>query len=935
MKKILSILLIIAVLFTLSTASVSVMAADEVVKNDTYFFSSIGVFPEGIEEDTALTRIQLAEIFYNIVFSEGSEAGKSWGEFNFIDVPEEKKHIASTAAGLGAMRGYSENVFGPDDVVTYAQTVKAIVSFMGYDLQAGSMGGYPGGYLAQASRLQILPVGNIAGDTQATYGIVATILKKAINKDIAIWNRTTTDGTATQDVLKGTDYLEYYMGISLMKGRITGNYLTNIKSGENTNYFGIRINGFDMEVAKTAHGVQDLLGYDVYVYYTDVEGIKTVIYYEPGNNNVVEIDAGNIVSVNKSSIAYYKDGYDSAFTADFASNAVLIYNGTSEASFTPADINPFAANKLDGGVKLIDADGNDVFEAIVVTAFKTIVVKNVIDNKIYAEYDMGDAQYKVIDISNYKERNINIRNISGGAVDPANIKKGIVLNVCADKNGVIKEIIGSKDSMTGVIEEISFAGSKISAIKISGAEFKASQGIVLIDSANKLKSGVTATIFFNCKADVALIDLEQNYADGYSTGYLVDAGVEGGIEKNVLCMIFDSTGEMKTFDLADKVSLNDKAESAEVVLQKLGETNGRVKRQLILYKTDLEGKVVTAIEIPQKLEKDDDAFNGLYQYPGDSHYYSGGYRTMDDKYLVNAKTICFAVPAEEDRDEYHHYSMSTLSSSEGFTIGTKAKPRTDMQIFGTKEEALVVSHVVMSSSEASSSGGDLDKRPMFVVSKVATAVDEDGETKLKVFGVFIEGTSVYEGFFYVNPELLITGHEKGYSTDIVATGTRPFIDQTETIMEPGDIFKLPYFRNNGNKIETMNCEQFYQLYDVGSDTFYENAGPYGSGIGYSADRSSGGTHHYFGYVVYNDGTSVKTVLGNEVAPESPKYRAYEFSAGYYKFIEVTKRASDGEITVKISKSDAIRSERDFPGKASRLLTLLRGVGIGCIILNFK
>ena len=109
------------------------------------------------------------------------------------------------------MRGYSADVFAPDAPLTYDQTVKAIVSFLGYSLQADSMGGYPSGYLAQASRLQILPYGNIAGDYQATYGLVATILKKAINKDIAVWNHTGTDGTAILDVLEGTDYLEYYM----------------------------------------------------------------------------------------------------------------------------------------------------------------------------------------------------------------------------------------------------------------------------------------------------------------------------------------------------------------------------------------------------------------------------------------------------------------------------------------------------------------------------------------------------------------------------------------------------------------------------------------------------------------------------------------------------------------------------------------------------
>ena len=212
MKKVLSIILIFSILFVLSATPVF-SAKYDAEKNDTQFFAAMGIFPATAEEDTVLTRIQLAEIFYNIVFSYQSESGKSWGEYDFQDVPLESKHLASTVASLGAMRGYSSDIFGPNDPVTYAQTVKAIVSFLGYDIQADLLGGFPSGYFAQASRLQILPAGNYPGDYQATYGTVAAILKKAINKDIAIWNNSTSDGTATQDVLEGTDYIKYYTTI--------------------------------------------------------------------------------------------------------------------------------------------------------------------------------------------------------------------------------------------------------------------------------------------------------------------------------------------------------------------------------------------------------------------------------------------------------------------------------------------------------------------------------------------------------------------------------------------------------------------------------------------------------------------------------------------------------------------------------------------------
>lgn len=924
MKKILSVFVVIAILFTLSTTAFAAYYDTE--KNDTQFFSTIGIFPADAKEDATVTRIELAEIFYNIVFPNKSVSAGPDGEVNFTDVPPEKKHVVATAAALGAMRGYSAEIFAPDDVVTYAQTVKAIVSFMGYDLQANQLGGYPSGYLAQASRLQILSSANISGDSKATYGGVAAILKKAIGKDIAVWNHATSDGTATQDVLEGTDYLEYYRKISLMKGKITGNYLTNIKGGDTTNYFGVYVNGEKMNIAETAHGIQDLIGYEVYIYYTETENGKTAIYYETGTNNVLEIMSGNIAGIAGNEIKYYVDGQDNVYTATFTANATLIYNGTYETSYTAADLNPFATKNLDGSLKLIDSDGDSTFETIVVTAYETIVVRDVLDNKIYGEYDMS-GNTTVIDISNYKERNINIRNLDGEAVDPKDIKKGVVLNVCYDKNGAIKEIIGSKDSTTGVIEEISYEGSKISAIKINGLEFKASAGLVVIDSANKLKPGASATVFFNSNANAAFIDLEGHYTDGYSTGYLVDAGVEGQIEKKVLCMVFSAEGEMKTLTLAERVILDDKFEQALTVLEKFGKEKERVKRQLILYKTDSEGKTITTIQIPTKLESDAEAFNGLYEYPGEGYYYTGAHRSFNDQYLVNSDTVCFAVPGEADRDRYEHYSITKLSTSSSYTLGSPTALNKNIRLYGQDENALIVSYAVMFSAGGSSEG--LDKRPLFVVSKVVNAQDPNGEEKLKVSGVYFQETTVLEGSFYIDPQLLISGHESIYPTNKVPTGTRPFINQSETMIEPGDIFKTPFFDGNGI-IDTMNCNQFYQLYDIGDDVFAEV-----EGVGFALDRSSSGTYHYFGHVLYNSGTSAKVILGNNINVATPKYKAYEFSSGQYKFIEVTKHPVTGKVNVEIVKSNVIRSQKAFPGKASRVLTLLRDFGIGCVVLNFN
>lgn len=912
MKKTLA--FILALTLMLSLAFVPASAAEE-FEGDLSFIKAFGFTPadKEIYADTAITRIELAEIFYNIIFPDNNKSNEYYGEKDFPDVPIEKKHIAATVYGMGVMRGYSDDVFAPNDHVTFTQAVKAMVSFLGYDLQAQNLGGYPSGYLAQATRLQIMPGVNVPGDAVANYGGIASMLKKAIGADIAIWNHTEEDGTATLEVLEDVNYLEYYRNVKILRGTVTGNYLTDVYGGEAISFFGVCINGQRMEIAKGAKGIQDMLGYDVHVYYTSDGTNLTAVYYEEGLNNVLEIDSGDIASVSTGKINYYLPGEDSVYQATFSSKTPLIYNGTYEASYTVNDINPFKNGNYDGSVKLIDTNNDTIYDSIVVTAFQTIVVSDYRNGKIYGMYDVAsNPGNKVIDLSHYKERNINVRDISGDLVVPEMIKKGHVINVCRDKNGVVKEIIASDDSMTGVIEEISYSGGKITAVKVSGVTFDAANGIVVVDSAGKLAPGCTADIFFNCETEIAVLDLESNYASGYLTGYLVDAAEDGTLEKKVDCVVFGSDGIMNTYKLADRLVLGGVPTNAADVLQSFGKTGKRVRRQVVLYKTDPDGEIITAMQIAPEIASDNQAFDGFYQYPGTSFSYDGGQKCFSGLYLATDNTLVFGVPEEKNRDDYDRYTLSELPAG-----GSKAATL-DMQLYGTKDTAIVVDIAVRFGG--SSGSGDTSRKPFFIVTKVSTAINDDGEEGIKISGTFFEGmgTNVYEGGFFVKPELLINGHDLGNSND-ANNGKRPFIDQTETLPEVGDIFRIPPFSATGS-IDTMDITQFYQLYDYGDNTFIDN-----TGVHY--DEGSESRVHLFGTVSVKEGdSSIKLTL-----PDGSK-RSIELSSGY-QFIEVTKNKQTGELSIKKSNVGAVLAENTHPGEASRIVLHYRTSGIGCFIFN--
>lgn len=129
MKKVILSLLLVLIFASLFTASVY---ADETTDyTDLKFAKAFAIVSdEETDVDSALTRIQLAEMFYRAIFGDLNYAAGA-ADVSFNDVPDEKKHIAGAMSDLGIMNGYSTAIFGSDDGVTYNQLMKAFVSISG------------------------------------------------------------------------------------------------------------------------------------------------------------------------------------------------------------------------------------------------------------------------------------------------------------------------------------------------------------------------------------------------------------------------------------------------------------------------------------------------------------------------------------------------------------------------------------------------------------------------------------------------------------------------------------------------------------------------------------------------------------------------------------------------------------------------------------
>ena len=134
----------------------------------------------------------------------------------------------------GFINGYSDDEFGPDDNVTYAQALKLLVSTIGYAAYAEAAGGWPNGYISYGGTLGITKgISDVTSDTEINRKTAAILVDNAIKIPImmTVWDSPYGSGASNgyhlekQDGKEGRAYetlLTDRHKVYTVKGRITG-----------------------------------------------------------------------------------------------------------------------------------------------------------------------------------------------------------------------------------------------------------------------------------------------------------------------------------------------------------------------------------------------------------------------------------------------------------------------------------------------------------------------------------------------------------------------------------------------------------------------------------------------------------------------------------------------------------------------------------------
>ncbi len=604
LKKTLAVVLAFAMILSMgltSMAAYSDVTAGTVVSEAVDILSGLNIltgFEDGtFKPDETVTRAQMAAIICRMLGYE-DQAQSSMGSTVFNDVAAD--HWASgyinVAQAQQIINGYGDGNYGPEDLVTYEQAVKMIVSALGYDLPATQKGGYPTGYLAIASAQGITKNANGRVGDAAARATVAVLVYNALEVDLFEQDSWSTDGG---DSFSGANanILTRYLNIQKFEGVVTATPLTNATSssykkddkakfslGTGTEYwdyvdgdFVLKNTGVPSTAGINASLVDDVnkyLGKKVVAYigeYADNTTGDRMLYAiaeKNGANETMTINVAQLVSASTTankieykvpgSVKTYDVALNSALTGyvNFDSKTNTDIKAANTALDTTLATNDFAALAPTGGsIELIDSDptvtGYDV--AIITKYNAEAVVKAVETVRDVVKFDTYVGIIAKFDKEAEDELAIVYKDGVVASID--DIAEGDTVNV-AQVNATANKVrvfYVSSASVTGTVEGYQPTNDEV---YIGGETYKPS-----------IASGYAGNLGANNSFDLAgkegifylNVDGQIAYADASAAkgnyGLILNVGKSGSLGAYAVTVAL-ADGTVATYDLASKLVWN-------------------------------------------------------------------------------------------------------------------------------------------------------------------------------------------------------------------------------------------------------------------------------------------------------------------------------------------------------------------------------------------
>jgi|GEM_PF-5351283 len=731
-KNIVSIILSLIIL--LSVVPTTIFASD----NEYPILDAIGLKIDA-EAGKELTRLDLAKIAIELGGLEYIESGSS----QYVDVGE--KHYAfkiiNTVTSYGYMGGNPDGSFLPDANASVADAAQVLLNLLGYSSMGKNAGWTSGTYLSKAQSIGLLKGVSTSGSL--TKSVLGRLIVNMLEQPIVIISSIGTDG-ADYKIDKSTTYLTSRYGYYFKSGQMQAAGKSSITGSSGVPAGRVKVDGR----VYNANGVDysKYLGYNVRVIIDKDEEFANVIFMEEGksySDNIIDIPARNIVGFNDFNLTYMdSDGNTETVTIPLTCD--IIVNGQTAVYdsrlFKPAS----------GSVKLLDSDGDEVYDKAFITYELFYEVNGAIKNEYIGDAITGNRMNlnKVETMVYDNTASADISSVKSGsfvAVKPGAIAFGTNDIPYADNTLITRATIvkGLKEVSGKIVAK----GSDSIEIgdreyKISGYYKKLIQNGYVQPFA--LNSYITAYLNEYDEIAIAKIDVEtsvQNKKANY--GVLMSLAPARGSAENLIVKLFTKEGDILRTETVDKLKFNNvKVTRDQVLADTTLFPSGSLEVQLIEFELDEVGLVTainTAIDYtsPTIEYEGYDLLNFSKEFSGSSLYRNG----FGLLYTFNDSSILFEIPRNPNDES--KYKIRTGASAYIYNVTY------DISIYDTNEE-YIVSAAVIDYSKSSSGADEIRDLPenrfqgalkTFMIESVDIVLNDEGEEVRQLTGLAFDTTN--------------------------------------------------------------------------------------------------------------------------------------------------------------------------------------------------
>ena len=732
--------------------------------------------------DDNVTRAEFAQILMKTLkLDSASQAYTPAGLFT--DVPTNEWYAAPVeiGAGIGAIKGYGDGTFGPDNNVLGTEAVKMMTYACGHDITAEANGGYPAGYMATAQQIGLLKgISSIDFSQPMTRGQAAVLCANTLKVDMK--KKISEGDKIIYEQIKDVNLLSEKHDVYKAEGVLSANDVTSMWEASTLREGYVQIEyGSNSGIYKAGETtIADAIGQYIRAYYRYDEDLdeSTVISYEvlANRNEKTDVDLSDIdyYSVSSTKLEYWKDKDNDSRTTDirFAETPSIIFNGasrTENASITET----FAQIKnegLSGEVSFLDYDGDGKVDVLNIMAYDTVVVsridtKKYIINKEDGTYE-GDSKVTVdIESSNMTAK---IVDADGDEIEFSDIAKGDILSIAKSDPGAREYafIKVCNDTVEGEITEIGTDDDKF-VLTIDGERYEVTDsymyyitkgaGINVSSDQLKIKVGASGEFYLDSFGRIAYDKISGVSSDALF-GFLRSYAVGKGTDDSLLFRIFVD-GEYMDKSAAGKVELDgttykNTAELQAALNASIAEVNkhsqfypndkdslGYYQMTPMLFELDSNDKI-RKIDTPYRAAGESEytlqmvAEKDTIDFATDVVYLKGSSSLQGTKYKVLDSTQVISIPNNySDVD-----NLKKIQTMKGTNLPTEESKKFKIMMFTTEPNSYNVEFALtqMNADATAPDGGtqthDLQFLVVQSVTRALTGDDNDQKT-LKITGL--------------------------------------------------------------------------------------------------------------------------------------------------------------------------------------------------------